>query len=147
MFCSKSSHNLINKTHRRALCALHYRFDLDLEELLQLNGGVTVHTKHLQILLTEVSKCLTKLNPEFMWNCFEAKDTTYNLRSQSTVMLPPTNTRSLRLNSILFRGSLLWNTLPNKLKSSTTLREFTRRIKCWDASNCFLYLLFEWPRL
>ena len=63
--------------------ALHYRFDLDLEEQLQLNGGGTVHTKHLQILLTEVFKCLTKLNPEFMWNCFEAKDTAYNLRSQS----------------------------------------------------------------
>lgn len=136
MFCSKSSHNLINKTHRRALCALHYRFDIDLEELLQLNGGVTVHTKHLRILLTEVYKCLTKLNPEFMWNCFEAKDTIYNLRSQSTVRLPPTNTRSFGLNSILFRGSLLWNTLPNKLKSSTTLHEFKRRIKCWDGSNC-----------
>ena len=136
MFCNKSSNKLINRTYRRALCALHFRFDLGLEELLQLNGSMTVHAKHLQILMTEVFKSLNKLNPGFMWNCFEAKSRPYNLRSHGTVILPPANTRSFGLNSILFRGSLLWNTLPNGLKSCTNLIEFKRKIKYWNGRSC-----------
>ena len=136
MFCRKSSDSIIKKTHRRALSALLFRFDLDLPELLELHGSQTVHTKHLQILMTEVFKSLNKLNPEFMWDCFEFKNTPYNLRSVKTVILPPSKTKSFGINSIRFRGSLLWNTLPNYLKTCSDLSEFNRRIKSWNGDSC-----------
>ena len=136
MFCSKASHNLINKVHRRALCALYFRFDLDLPELLKLDGSLTIHTKHLQTLMTEVFKCLNKLNPEFMWGYFVHKETPYTLRSLNTVKLPPTKTRSFGLNTFKFRASILWNTLPRYLKLCSGLNEFKLKIKSWEGSDC-----------
>ena len=136
MFCSKANHNLINRTHRRALCVVYSRFDLDLSELLKLHGSFTIHTKHLQLLMTEVFKCLNKLNPEFMWDFFSQNETPYALRSINTVKLPPTNTRRFGLNTFKFRASILWNSLPRHLKLCSNLNEFKRKIKSWDGSNC-----------
>jgi len=76
MFCSKTCYQLINKVHRRALSTLYFRFDLDLTDLLQLNGSFSIHTRHLQVLLMEVFKSINKLNPEFnMWKLFENRTT------------------------------------------------------------------------
>ena len=136
MFCSKTSHNLINKTHCRALCAVFFRFDLNLDQLLQLDRSFPIHTRHLQILMTEVFKSVNKLNPEFMWGCFKMKETPYNLRSKRNTALPPYNTRYFGLNSIIFRASFLWNYLPNYLKCCSNLNQFKRKIKSWDGSVC-----------
>ena len=136
MFCSKSSLRLINSVHQRALRTVYYRFDLDLPDLLRLSGSFSIHTRHLQFLLTEVFKSLRRLNPEFMWNCFESKYTPYNLRNCDILKLPTAKTRSYGINSMRFRGSILWNSLPNSLKSCSNLAEFKRRIKTWDGSQC-----------
>ena len=107
MFCNKQSLALINKVYQRALRTQFMRFDLSLEELLQLSGRVSIHTKHLQALLTEIYKFLNKLNPSFMWNLFELKRTKYNLKSLNCLKLPKAKTRKFRINSVIFRGSLL----------------------------------------
>ena len=127
MFCNKQSLALINKVHQRALRTQFMRFDLSLEELLQLSGRVSIHTKHLQALLTEIYKFLNKLNPSFMWNLFELKRTKYNLKSLNCLKLPEVKTRKFGIKSVIFRGSLLWNSIPNEIKSSTSLIEFKRK--------------------
>ena len=91
MFCSKKHFNMVNKTHHRALCAIFFRFDLSLEELLSLSNSPSIHTKHLQMLMTEIYKSINKLNPSFMWNLFEVKEVNYNLRSKRILKLPTTN--------------------------------------------------------
>ena len=136
MFCSKSNYNLLNKIYHRALCAVYFRYDLGLEELLHINGSYSIHTKHLQILMVEVFKSLHKLNPPFMWNFFQIKDLQYSLRSQTLLKLPNPKTRSYGLNSMIFRASLLWNSLPNDLKCCPTLNEFKSKIKSWDGRQC-----------
>ena len=136
MFCSKSCYNLCKKVHYRALCALYFRYDLDQEEILQLHGSFSIHTGHLRVLVTKIFKSLHKLNPEFMWDLFEIKTAHYSLRSQSLLKLPSSNTRSYGLNSIMFRASILWNSLPNQLKCCQTLQEFKRKIRSWDGSQC-----------
>ena len=41
VFCSKTSNNLIDKTHKRALRVVYNSYDKSLEELLQIDGSVT----------------------------------------------------------------------------------------------------------
>ena len=126
MFCSRQFLTLINKLHKRVLQIQLLRFDLSFEDLLEYSGVVTIHTKHLQFLLIEIFKSLNKLNPSFMWNLFEKKTTKYNLKSVDTLKLQTTNTRKFGLNSIIFRGSILWNNIPNDIKTSKNLCEFKR---------------------
>lgn len=136
MFCSKKCFHLCNKVHYRALCAMYFRYDLNLEEILKLNGSFSIHTKQLQVFVTEIFKSVHKLNPEFMWDLFEKKEIQYNLRSQNLLKLPNTRTRCFGLNSILFRASVLWNSLPNQFKCCVNLQKFKQKIKSWDGSQC-----------
>ena len=76
MFCSKTSNNLIDKTHKRALHVVYSSYDKSLEELLQIDGSVTIHQRNLRTVMIEVYKSINKLNPELMWDIVHIKDIT-----------------------------------------------------------------------
>ena len=76
------------------------------------------------------------LNPEFMWSLFNLNPVSYNLRAVILVTLPPANSVRYGTNSLLFRGSLLWNALPSVVKSSPTLRKFKKNITTIGTINC-----------
>ena len=136
MFCSKTCFNLIKKVYYRALCALYFLYNLSSEQIIQKHGGLTIHLKHLQILMTEVFKSLNKQNPQFMWNLFDRKNINYSLRSQNLLKLPCTKTITYGLNSILFRSCILWNSLPSEFKNCQSLQDFKHKIKSWDGKQC-----------
>ena len=70
--------------------------NLSLEDILQKDLSVKIHTKNLQLLMLEVYKSRNKLNPEFMWDLFRVKESHYSLRAGEVLII---------------RGSgiLLWN--------------------------------------
>ena len=90
----------------------------NFEELLQMRGEHTINTRHLQKLLLKVFKCLTSKNPSFLWDNFECRPSNYNLRIEDLVELQTTKAVSYGLNSLKFRESMLWSTLPDTTKSA-----------------------------
>ena len=136
----KSNDALINKVHKRALSIVYRDFDSSFQELLTLDKGNTIHLRNLRALMTEVFKSLKNINPEFMWNIFSTKTTGYKLRSGIVLKLPPANTTKYGVNSLCFRGSILWNTLPNSLKLSRSLEEFRCSIKNWTGNTCTCHI-------
>ena len=129
MFCNRKCSELINRTHKRALRALLFDFNLTFDELLKKTG-------HLQFLLIEVFKSLNKENPKFMWDIFQIKTSKYNLRAVNTLKLETPKTNKYGLNSIVFRGSLLWNYIPNELKKSLSLSEFKSKVRKYKSFKC-----------
>ena len=67
--------NRLDKTHKRALRAVNNDFSMDMTEFLRQNGDVRIHTRHLQLLMTEVHKSLNQKNPQIMWELFSLKIT------------------------------------------------------------------------
>ena len=49
---------------------------------------VTIHTKNLQILMTEMYKTKNELNPSFMQEVFRESTTRYNLRNNNEFIQP-----------------------------------------------------------
>ena len=45
------------------------------------------------------------------------------------IKLPSTSTTKYGINSLNFRGAMLWNIVPKNIKLSKTLPEFKRRLK------------------
>ena len=117
MFSGKSTNNEINRIHKRALRVLLDDYGSTFEELLQKRGEHKIHTRNLQTLLLEAYKCLTSKYPSFLWDLFERRPTNYNLRIKDLVQLPSTKTVRYGLNSLRFRGSMLWNTLPDMISN------------------------------
>ena len=96
---------------------------------------VSVHQRHLHLLVTEIYKSTAQINPEFIWPYF-SYNTSYNLRKGPILYLPSTHLTYYGTNSVHFGGSLIWNNLPRDIKSSKSLSEFKTKIKNFGNIDC-----------
>ena len=65
MFHSRHLNNKINKIHERALRIAYKDYESSFSTLLESDTSVTIHTKNLQILMTEMFKTKGELKPPF----------------------------------------------------------------------------------
>ena len=136
LFCSKSANSEINRTHKRALRILHKDYESSFETLLAQSNSFNIHAQNLQRLMIEIYKSLNHLNPSLVWEFYETKHVTYNLRIKNLCKLPQTKTQGFGQESLSFRGSFLWNTLEDIMKNEKTVTAFKRRIKEWAGEKC-----------
>ena len=118
MFSSKEANNKIEKLHKRALQIIHNDYDStsDCHDLLLKDKSVTIHKRNLQFLITEIFKTLHNANPSFMKEIFVREDTRYSLKCVDRLNVSRVNSNTYGLESLSFRGSQLWNLLPNNLR-------------------------------
>ena len=115
MFANKCSIDKILKIHKRTLQIVYGVYDESYENLLNRSGDISIYKKHLRYLAIEVYQSLAMLNPGFTWNLFERNHIPYNLRRGGLLLLPPAKSARYGVNSLAFRGSLLWNNLPTPI--------------------------------
>ena len=128
MFCHKATRLKRQKIHRKSLNVIN-QSDASYDDLLQLNNSVSIHQRHLRFLLTETYKSTGTLKPQFMWSYFKYRKVPYKLRWGPVFFIPPTRSTIYGTNSGHFRGSLIWNRLPNLVQSITSISEFKNVIK------------------
>ena len=58
------------------------------EKLLEKDGSVTIHTRNLQTLATEMFKVYKNLSPAIIANLFHVRQNNYNLRHDSYFAIP-----------------------------------------------------------
>ena len=71
-----------------------------------------------------------------MWSFFKPKKLSYNLRKGPILNLPKTQYTFYGTNAINFRGSLIRNNLPAKVKSSNSVFESKTKIKNLGNIDC-----------
>ena len=59
---------------------------------------------------------------------FDLKNTRYDLRSKQLMKLPETSTSRYGTQALCFKGSLIWNTTPNKFKDINNIEGFKKHI-------------------
>ena len=128
MFCGKSSSQAIDSIYKRALRAISGHFHDSLEDLLQETGLVSAHEVHLRLLLCEIYKTIHRINPIFMQNIFHSKEVIYELRISNLLHLPRVKSVLHGTSYFAFRGSLLWNQLPDTLKTAPSLTTFKKAL-------------------
>ena len=136
MFTSKNSMLKVNEIHRRTLRVVYDDYNSTYEELLASHNDISIHQKHLKHLAIEVYKSLRNLNPEFMWPFFKNKFIPYSLRNGNICILPPARSSHYGINSVQFRGSLLWNNLPISVKESVSVKEFKQKLNHVQKIHC-----------
>ena len=136
MFCGKDANHKINSTHKRALRILHNDYDSSLDKLLKKSDTVAIHIKNLQKLMLEIYKSMNHLNASYIWHLHERKESQYDLRTKHLCKLPITNAIKFGMESLSFRGSLLWNSLNDEIKELPTVASFKTKIKTWMDTKC-----------
>ena len=103
---------------------------------MNVSNDVSIHQKHLRFLAIEVYKSLININPEFIWEFFNKNPIQYNLPKRDIVYLPPARSSCYGINSLVFRGSLPWNSLPSNVKQSHNLEEFKLMLRSLGNIHC-----------
>ena len=70
MFCSKLDNAKIYKIHKGTLRTLCSDYTSSFTKIIHKSRDVNVHTKDLQLLMTEVYKIINGLGPGFMSKIF-----------------------------------------------------------------------------
>ena len=81
-------------------------------------------------------KTLNYLNPSYLWDLFNVKPVEYNLRTENLVILPQIKTQTHGVNSITFRGSILWNALSDDIKTCDNVVAFKKKVIAWKGEIC-----------
>ena len=79
MFCSRTSNNMINKVHERALRVLLNEHESDFETLLQINNDVCNHHRNIQILWMEIFQ--KGFASRIMGSILKGRNNTYNVKN------------------------------------------------------------------
>ena len=130
---SRSLNSRINRINERALRIVYKDYNLSFDSLLEKSGSVKIHHRNLQTLPTEIYKVMHDLSPTLMNEIFQLKNSTYNLRKNTT-----RNVRSVYYGTetISYLGPKIWELVPNEIKNSTSLSIFKRKIKYWIPNDC-----------
>ena len=106
----------------------------NLEDLPSKDGSWTIHDNNIHALLIEIDRSLNHISPPIMQEFFNLKVTPYSLRNNNLLRLPKTNTSRYVSEALCFKGSIIWNTVPNRYKNLNSLDKF-KQIKMWTGWN------------
>ena len=140
MFCGKSFNEGIERVQRLALRATYNDYTSNYNDLLNKGNHLRIHEINKRKLLVELYKCLNSINPIFLANLFTQKPIRYGLRTSNLLILPNSNTLTYGLKSIVYRGSMTWNNLPDQVKISKDLVQFKNKLEKFKVIKCTCHL-------
>ena len=99
-----------------------------LDALLLRDRTLIIHKKNLQKLIADVYETIRHLNPPYMWDLFTKKVVEYDFGITIICELPLAKSQRFGTNSLKFKGSLLWNSLSDEIKTAKSLATFKQII-------------------
>ena len=92
----------------------------------------------LRYLCIEIYKTINNINPSFMKQIFQRRETNRTFRNQYKLNLnvPKVNQVSYGEKSLRYYGPKIWNSLPFHVKTSENLKTFKDIIKNRNGSTC-----------
>ena len=79
-FCNKNANKKFNRVHKRALMIFHNNYDSSIQSLLGCSKRFNIHVKKLKKLVIEIYKLLNNMNLSIVWEFYEKKRVTYDLK-------------------------------------------------------------------
>ena len=136
MFHSRIINDKINRLHERYLRLLYGDKSSSFEKLLERDKSVTIYTRNLQILATEMLKVYRNICPPIFSDICHQRGNNYNLRINSDFAMP--NVRSVfhGSKSSLYVVPKIWDIVPLQLKELTSVAAFKKGVEEWKSKNC-----------
>ena len=110
--------------------------DSNFKDLLIKDSSWTTHENNILASLIEIYKSLNHISPPIMQEVYDIKVTPYSLRNKNLMRLPKLNTSPYGTQALYFKGSIIWNTVPNRYKNVNSLDKFKQQIKMRKPTRC-----------
>ena len=112
MFYDRTLDHRINRVQERALRIAYKDYGSDFGLLLEQTKSVPIRVRNLQLLMTEMYKTKSDLNPLFMKDIYMERNISYNLRHGNDAQLPKVRTTSFGIETTVYLGNKLWQLIP-----------------------------------
>ena len=118
--------------HERSLRVVYNYKNFTFKDLLDKDKAVSIHTRNLQILVTEMFEVKIIIQ-----EIFQTDDSNnFNLRKNRGFRPDNPKTVYYEAKTISVLGPKLQIILPDEYKNSISLKEFETKIKNWVPLNC-----------
>lgn len=135
-YCSVRSTRKMESIQKRALRFLIDDHESNYTQLLQKVKMSSLTLQRMKYIAIEIFKCLNGLNPNFMSDMFNIKDSKYDLRKSKSMEVPSFKTVSYGKKSFSYNGCHLWNQLPDNIRNANSLSQFKNVLKQWTGPKC-----------
>ena len=129
MFHSRITNNKINRLHERYMRLIYGEKTSSFEELLEQDKSVSIHTRNLQMLATEMFKVYRSMSPPIFHELFLGRNICYNLQSNSNFAVPHVKSVFDGSKSISYLGPKMWDIVTLELKELTTIPHINSETK------------------
>ena len=136
MFVNRVTNRKVNRLHEQSLRILCKDDRSSYAELLQKDNSVTIHTRNIHKLATEMYKIKHNISPNYISDIFPRSYSTYNLRLNSDFRKPVVNTVMWGSETLRNIGPKIWELLPLNIKESPSLKSFKIKVQLWKPENC-----------
>ena len=139
----------VEALQKRALRFLYDDYNSPSEEILKKSGKFCMELNRLRYLCIEIYKTINNINPSFMKQIFQLRETNRTVRNQYKLNLnvPKVNQVSYGEKSLRYYGPKIWNSLPFHVKTSENLKTFKEIINNWIGSTCNCRVCQGWIEL
>ena len=145
MFHSRNLNNKINKLHERCLRIVYKNNTSSYEDLLEIDNSVSIHTRNLQSLATELHKIVNGFSPDIMKDVFPFNtNASYNIRNRRTFRSRPVRTVNFGSETLSYLAPKIWELIPENFKTLESVASFKTAIKKWKPDNCLCRLCREY---
>ena len=129
-FCSTRNRDKLESLNKRALRVVFNDKVSSQQQLLYKSEGSTLYNRRIQNMLITIHKCLNCNNfPKYLKDMFPLRQSEYSFRKTNILSLCKPVTSTYGLNSFRYFASKNWNSLPNNVRSESTLSGFRRLLK------------------
>ena len=129
----------IENIQKRALCYAFKDYYSSYRELRQQAKKPLLHMQLLRQILIEMYKIVNKMGPTYLYEMFNFREMSYDLKNSHTIKLFNYNTTHHRNKSIRFVGAKLSKMLRNELRETVDFKASKRFVMVWLGPNstCF----------
>ena len=135
-FCSEKNLHKMESVQLRALRFIHNDYHSAYSKLLYKSNMCTLELGRIHSVCTEIYKTINRIGPNYMVSLISHNQQQYSCRRTLNLFVPRVNQSTFGLKSFYYLGTLLWNSLPENIKSATDLNTFKRLIKSWYRPTC-----------
>ena len=133
---NRTKNKRINRLHERYLRLIYNGKKSSFEQLLETDSSVSVHSRNLRALATEMYKIYHGISPTIMKEIFTLRhQNQYNLRNWTYFDTPKVRTVNHGSGSVRYLGSKIWEIIAVYTKELDTTDKFKIAIKKWKSAE------------
>ena len=122
--CMKSDSDRLDKLNERALRYIYSDRSSTYAGESTEGTSYTLADRRIQDMLILVFKAVNNLLPTYLSDLFIIRENIKNLRGTNKLVIPNVNTTRYGTKSVAFTAPKAWNSLPDRLRSMKSLKDF-----------------------